>query len=83
MANYYYITIKSEKMTQEIAAEIFTEFSKTNKIRNFNYIIDGYLYIDSRGLSMQVGKILDKYGFTDEEIDIKDEFELANLAEVE
>ena len=37
MANYYYTTIKSDKMTQKIAAEIFNKLAEERKIRYFDY----------------------------------------------
>lgn len=76
MANYYYVTIKSDKMTQEIAAEIFVELSSSNLIRAFEYSGSGYLHFSSRGINTQIGKILEKYDFTGEEVEVKDEFEL-------
>ena len=76
MANYYWITIKSEKMTQKIAAEIFAELSNSNLIRAFEYSEGGYLHFNSRGVSTRIGRILYEYGFTDEEIEVKDEFEV-------
>ena len=75
MANYYWITIKSEKMTQEVAAEIFAELSKSNLIRIFDYSEGGYLHFNSRGVNTQIGKILEKYSFTDKKIEVKDEFD--------
>lgn len=75
MANYYWITIKSEKMTQKVAAEIFAELSKSNLIRVFEYNEGGYLHFNSRGVSTRIGRILYEYGFTDEEIETKDEFD--------
>lgn len=76
MANYYYVDIKSEKMNQDIANEIFNEISSKNKIRRFNFS-EGYLSYNSRGLT-DITDILNKYNFNDEEdeISIKDEFEL-------
>lgn len=76
MANYYYITIKSDKMTQDIASEIFVELSSSNLIRVFEYSGSGYLHFNSRGVTTKIGKILEKYDFTDEEVEVKDEFEL-------
>ena len=74
MANYYYVKIKSDKMTQEVANEIFQIISEKNLIRFFNFD-EGYLYYNSRGLT-DITKILEKYGFCDEEIEVKDEFAL-------
>ncbi len=75
MANYYYITIESEKMTQNVASEILAELSSSNLIRTFRYNVGGYLHFNSRGVSEKIVKILEKYGFTDEEVEVKDEFD--------
>ena len=76
MANYYYVDIKSEKMNQDIANEIFNVISSKNRIRRFSFS-EGYLSYNSRGLT-DITDILNKYNFNDEEdeISIKDEFEL-------
>ena len=37
MANNYSITIKSPKLTQEVAADIFSFISSHNLVLNFNY----------------------------------------------
>ena len=74
MANYYYVTIKSDKMTQEVAAEILQEMATKNLICAFTYH-EGYLYYNTRGLT-DIGAILEKAGFADSEIDVKDEFDL-------
>lgn len=74
MANYYYVTIKSDKMTQEVANEIFQEMATKNKIRSFNFH-EGYLTYNTRGLT-DISEILESVGFTDEEVEVKDEFEL-------
>lgn len=75
MANYYWITVKSDKMTQDIASKIFAELSSSNLIRVFEYNEGGYLHFNSRGISVRIGKILEKYGFTYEEVEVKDEFD--------
>ena len=76
MANYYYVTIESEKMTQEVANEIFNVISSKNRIRRFSFN-EGYLSYNSRGLT-DITDILNKYNFNDEEdeISVKDEFQL-------
>ena len=74
MANYYYVTIKSDKMTQEVANQIFQEMATKNKIRSFNFN-EGYLTYNTRGLT-DITTILNEAGFVDEEIEIKDEFDL-------
>lgn len=75
MANYYYVTIESEKMTQEVANKILQEMVNKNQIRNFVFH-EGYLYYNTRGLT-DITSILNDYEFIDEEIEIKDEFQLA------
>ena len=74
MANYYYVTIKSDKMTQEVAAEILQEMVTKNIIRAFTYH-EGYLYYNTRDLT-DISPILERVGFVDSEIDVKDEFDL-------
>jgi hypothetical protein len=74
MANYFYVTIKSEKMTQEVANKILQEMVNKNKIRNFVFH-QGYLHYNTRGLT-DIISILNEYEFTDEEVEIKDEFDL-------
>lgn len=74
MANYYYVKIESDKMTQEVANEIFQVITTKNKVRSFNFN-EGYLSYNTRGLT-DIGSILENNGFIDEEIEIKDEFEL-------
>ena len=75
MANYYYVKIKSEKMTQEVASKILQEMATKNQIRSFSFI-EGYLDYNTRGLT-DITTILNEAGFVDEEIEIKDEFDLA------
>lgn len=78
MANYYYVTIKSDKMTQEVASKIFQKISASNLIRHFNFI-EGHLNYNTRGLT-DIVDILEEYGFTDEDIEVIDEFELVEKA---
>ena len=73
MANYYYITIKSDKMTQDIAAEIFNTLIKKSRVRYFDYD-ENQLKYSTRGL-IDIQKIIDKYNISKEEIMISDEFE--------
>lgn len=75
MANYYYVTIKGDKMTQEVASKILQEMASKNYIRNFSFH-EGYLFYNTRGLT-DITSILNEAGFVDEEIEIKDEFDLA------
>lgn len=74
MANYYYVTIKSDKMTQEVASKIFQKITTLNFIRHFTFS-NGYLRYNTRGLT-DIGDILEEYQFTDDDIEIKDEFQL-------
>lgn len=74
MANYYYVTIKSDKMTQEVASKIFQKITTLNFIRHFTFS-NGYLHYNTRGLT-DIGDILEEYQFTDDDIEIKDEFQL-------
>lgn len=74
MANYYYVTIKSDKMTQEVASKILEEMVLKNYVRSFSFH-EGYLTYNTRGLT-DINKILNEAGFTDEEIEVKDEFQL-------
>jgi hypothetical protein len=81
MANYYYVTIKSEKMTQQVAAEILNRFCGTCRVRSFEFN-EGFLKFNTRGL-IDITDILVNYGFNDEEIEVKDEFELFYEASTE
>lgn len=74
MANYYYVTIKSDKMTQEVASKIFQKMATSNLIRHFDFTM-GQLTYNTRGLT-DIEDILKEYNFTDKDIEIKDEFEL-------
>lgn len=74
MANYYYVKIESEKMTQEVASKILQELTTKNKIRSFNFH-EGYLTYNTRGIT-DISEILDEVGFTDEEVEVKSEFDL-------
>lgn len=73
MANYYYVEIKSEKLTQEAAAEIFNHIMHHQRVRWFDFSEGGIIKYNSRGLE-DVSEILEKYGITEEEIKIEDEF---------
>lgn len=79
MANYYYIKIESDKMTQKVANEIFQVIATKNKVRSFNFN-EGHLSYNTRGLT-DISSILENNGFIDEEIEVKDEFELAYEAD--
>lgn len=77
MANYYYVNIESEKMTQDVANEIFQTIVPKQRIRWFKFS-EGHLYYNSRGL-VDIAPILNAYGFNDKEdkIEVEDEFEYA------
>lgn len=74
MANYYYTIIESNKITPQIASEIFLDFNKSNRVRHFEFSEGGLVYLNSRGLPDDLEDILNKYNFTEEEIKIRDEF---------
>ena len=83
MANYYFVTIKSEKMTQEVANEIFQAIEPKHLIREF-YFHEGYLYYNTRGL-LDISDILNKYKFNDkvDKVEVKDEFDYVEMTEEE
>ena len=59
MANYYNFIIKSDKITQEVAADIFTQASAHNKITYFEFR-EGRIFMYSRGVP-DVADVLEKY----------------------
>ena len=73
----YHITIKSKKMTQEVANEIFQAIVPKQIVRLFSFH-EGYLSYHTERL-IDISEILEAYGFNDEEdkIEVKDEFEYA------
>ena len=74
MANYYFTTINSKKITPIVAANILLDFSETNRVRGFEFSESGKIYLNSRGLPDTIDNILNKYGLTKDEVEIKDEF---------
>lgn len=76
MANNYSITIKSPKLTQEVATDIFNFISLHNLVLNFNYNYQELkLYI--RGY-IDLRDILTKHNFDKSDFtEIMDEFDLA------
>lgn len=74
MANYYYVKIDNENLTQEVAAEIFTELSKYCLVSRFTYTEGGYISYIARGL-IRLDHILEKYEIDEDEMEIEDEFE--------
>lgn len=74
MANYYWVKLHSEKITQEVAAEIFIRLSSSCLVRHYNYTEGGHISYNSRGL-IDISDILEKYYIDEEELEIEDEFE--------
>lgn len=83
MANYYNFIIKSDKITQEVASDIFTQASAHNKITHFEFS-EGHIFMYSRGVP-DIADVLEKYNITDDELSLKSEFEVFwdNLSEEE
>ena len=65
MANYYNFIIKSDKITQEVASDIFTQASAHNKITHFEFS-EGHIFMYSRGVP-DIADVLEKYNITDDE----------------
>ena len=74
MANYYYVEIKSEKIDSKVAVEIFNYIMRHQRVRWFDFSEGGIIKYNSRGLE-DISEILEKYGITEEEVKIEDEFE--------
>ena len=74
MANIYYITIKSDKVDQYFAKDIFDQIVAEGLVRSFSFH-NGYINYCTRGLADITSSLVD-YNITNEEIDVKDEFEL-------
>ena len=74
MANYYYGSIKSNKLTQEAAIEIF-DVMATNRIRSFVFYEGGKIDFNTRGYPEKLDEKLESLGITDNEIEVEDEFE--------
>lgn len=73
MANYYAITIDSEKMKARVAAKLLERIGEHNLIRNFSFY-NGHMFSYTRGCP-DIADILTEYNFTNEEVKIEDEFE--------
>ena len=73
MANYYAITIDSEKMKARVAAKLLERIGEHNLIRNFSFY-NGHMFSYTRGCP-DIADILTEYNFTSEEVKIEDEFE--------
>ena len=70
MANYYCITIQSEKCSQEMANEILQLVSMRNRIHDFVFY-EGYIFYETRGIA-DISEILEKYNINENEITIED-----------
>ena len=73
MANYYAITIDSEKMNAKVAAKLLERIGEHNLIQNFSFY-DGHMFSYTRGCP-NITDILTEENFTKEEVKIEDEFE--------
>lgn len=74
MANFYWVRLDNENLTQEVAAEIFAELSKHCLVRHFTYAEGGHISYNTRGL-IRLEHILEKYGIDEDEMEIEDEFQ--------
>ena len=74
MANYYYVEMKSKKIDSKAAVEIFNYIMHHRRIRWFDFSEGGIIKYNSRGLE-DISEILEKYGITEEEVKVEDEFE--------
>lgn len=74
MANYYYVEIKSKKIDSKAAVEIFNYIMRHQRVRWFDFSEGGIIKYNSRGLE-DISEILEKYGITEEEVKVEDEFE--------
>lgn len=61
-------------MMQKIAAEIFNKLAEERKVRYFNYN-ENQLKFNTHGL-VDIQDVLDKHNIKEEEMKVKDEFEL-------
>lgn len=75
MANYYYVRIENENVNQELAAKILTRFATSCQVRHFSFC-EGCISYNTRNL-IDIRDIIEEYGIDEEEVDVIDEFELA------
>jgi hypothetical protein len=61
-------------LTQEGAAKIFEKLAASCLVRHFEYLGDGYISYNTRGL-IDIDLILQEYGIDYDELEIEDEFE--------
>ena len=78
--NYYDTHIKSEKVTQELAAQIFKRLTEQSKIRFFNYSGAGSISYNSRGV-VNIDDLLAAANINQAEVSVKSEFEQYEEAE--
>ena len=74
MANYYYVTIESENVNQELAAKLLARFATSCEVRHFSFC-KGCINYNTRGF-IDIRDIIEEYGIDGKEIDVVDEFEL-------
>ena len=77
MANYYWVKLHNPNLTQEGAAKIFEKLASSCLVRHFEYLGDGYISYNTRGL-IDIDLILQEYGIDYDEMEIEDEFERFN-----
>ena len=75
MANMCYVTIKSDKVDQYLAKDIFDQIVAEGLVRSFSFH-DGYISYCTRGLADITSTLVD-YDITNDEVEIKDEFDLS------
>ena len=74
MANYYWVKLHNPNLTQEGAAKVFEKLASSCLVRHFEYLGDGYIAYNTRGL-IDIDLILQEYGIDCDEMEIEDEFE--------
>ena len=74
MANYYYVTIESENVNQELAAKLLARFATSCEVRHFSFC-KGCISYNTRGF-IDIRDIIEEYGIDGKEVDVVDEFEL-------
>ena len=74
MANYYWVKLHNPKLTQEGAVKVFEKLASSCLVRHFEYLGDGYITYNTRGL-IDINLILQEYGIDCDEMEIEDEFD--------
>ena len=72
--NYYDTYIESEKVTQELAAQIFNRLIEERQVRSFNYSGAGSISYSSRGIG-NINDLLTAANIDQTEVSVKSEFE--------